>query len=178
MNASFETLGNATVQVFQDSTPVLATDPWLVGTCYFGSWALDHPLTAQQIANVVGSDYIWISHGHPDHLHHESLDLLRQGQKILLPDHYSSEIKASLEGRGFKTTVLPYRRWVRLTPAVRVLCLDNLNQDADLVIEAGDALIINLNDSPLAGEFRFLRGLVRQHRNDKTYLLALCSVDA
>ena len=49
MNESFETLGNATLQLFADGRPVLATDPWLVGTCYFGSWALDHALTDQQI---------------------------------------------------------------------------------------------------------------------------------
>jgi hypothetical protein len=33
----FETLGNATLQVFEADRPVLATDPWLVGTAYFGA---------------------------------------------------------------------------------------------------------------------------------------------
>ena len=66
MSMAFETLGNATVVVFEDGLPVLATDPWLVGTCYFGSWALDHPLSSAQIANVQNAEYIWISHGHPD----------------------------------------------------------------------------------------------------------------
>ena len=88
MNEKFETLGNATLQLFADGRPVLVTDPWLVGTCYFGSWALDHALTAEQIQNAVNSDYVWISHGHPDHMHHESLDLFPAGQKFLLPDHY------------------------------------------------------------------------------------------
>ena len=178
MNETFETLGNATVLVSQDSRPVLATDPWLVGTCYFGSWALDHPLTSEQIANVVNADYIWISHGHPDHLHHESLDLLPKGKKILLPDHYDSEIKLFLQDKGFDVTVLPYRRWFQVSSNVRVMCLDNINQDAVLVIQVGDALVINLNDSPIAGDFSFLRRLVKQHPNDKTYVLALCSVDA
>jgi hypothetical protein len=58
------------------------------------------------------------------------------------------------------------------------MCLDNWNQDAVLVIRAGDALLINLNDSPLFGEGGFLRGLVRRHPNAKTYLFALCAVDA
>src|SRR4051794_17709899 len=62
---TFETLGNATVQFKVDGRSIFATDPWLKGTCYFGSWALDHPLTPEEIENVQKSPYIWISHGHP-----------------------------------------------------------------------------------------------------------------
>jgi hypothetical protein len=176
--AQFETLGNATIQVFQDGWPVLATDPWLLGTCYFGSWALDHPLTAQQIENVANSDNVWISHGHPDHLHEPSLNLLAKGKRILLPNHYDDHIRDYLRGRRFEVTVLPYRQWFRLGPKLRVMCMDNMNQDGILVIEAGDALLLNLNDSPVAGEVGFLRGIVARHPNDKTYLFAMCSVDA
>jgi hypothetical protein len=178
MNEKFETLGNATIQVFADGRPVLATDPWLVGTCYFGSWALDHALTPEQIANVTGSDYIWISHGHPDHLHHESLDLLPAGKTFLLPDHYNPEIRNFLTEKGFAVTVLKYREWLQLTPTVSVMCLDNINQDAILIVRLGDGLLINLNDSPIAGEESFLKNLVGRHPNDKTYLAALCSIDA
>jgi hypothetical protein len=178
MNESFETLGNATIQLFADGRPVLATDPWLVGTCYFGSWALDHALTPEQIANAVNSDYIWISHGHPDHMHHESLDLMPAGRKVLLPDHYDSEIKDHLIERGFDVTVLKYREWFQVSPTISVMCLDNINQDAVLIARIGDALLINLNDSPIAGEEAFLRNLVKNHPNDKTYLAALCSIDA
>ena len=178
MAASFETLGNATIQLFRDGRPVLATDPWLVGTCYFGSWALDHPLTQRQIANVAASDYIWISHGHPDHLHVESLAYLRPGTKILLPDHYHGEIAGFLRDRGFRVEVLGYRRWFEIEPGLKVMCLDNMNQDAVLAIVVEDALLINVNDSPVAGELSFLRRMVRRHPTRQTYVFALCSIDA
>ncbi len=178
MTCSFETLGNASIQVFENGRPVLITDPWLVGTCYFGSWALDHPMSQSQIANATASEYLWISHGHPDHLHHESLDLMKPGQKVLLPDHYHDEIAVTLRERGFVVTVLPYRKWLRLSPEVEVLCIDNINQDGVLVIRAGGALLVNINDSPIDGEIRFLRGLVRSHPNDNTYLFAPCAFDA
>lgn len=178
MQEKFETLGNATLQFFADGRPVLATDPWLVGTCYFGSWALDHALTPEQIANVLNSDYIWISHGHPDHMHHESLDLLPTGKKFLLPDHYHPEIKDHLTERGFDVTVMKYRQWYQIAPTVSAMCLDNINQDAILIVRLGDALVINQNDSPIAGEESFLRNLVKKHPNNKTYLAALCSIDA
>jgi hypothetical protein len=178
MSAQFETLGNASVIVFEDAKPVLATDPWLTGTCYFGSWALDHPLSQQQIQNFVEAGWIWISHGHPDHLHDASLTMLPAGKKILLPDHYDDDIALNLRSRGFDVTILRYRTWLSLTPGIRVMCIDNINQDAILVIEADGALIIDLNDSPLCGEFNFLRRLIRRYPREKTYLLALCSVDA
>jgi hypothetical protein len=178
MNETFETLGNATLQFFADGRPVLVTDPWLVGTCYFGSWALDHALTDRQIANALGSDYVWISHGHPDHLHHESLDLFPKGKHFLVPDHYDPEIKSFLTDKGFTVTVLKYREWFEVSPTVQVMCLDNINQDSILIVRLGDALVINQNDSPTAGEVSFLRGLIKRHPNDKTYLAALCSIDA
>ena len=178
MNAQFETLGNASVLFFDGGKPVLATDPWLTGTAYFGSWALDHPLSDQQIQNMTGAEYIWISHGHPDHLHDESLNLLPPGKKILLPDHYDKDIYNGLTERGFAVTVLPYRTWFQVTPNVRVLCIDNINQDAILAVEADGALVVNLNDSPLCGEESFLRGLIRSYPPEKIWLLALCSVDA
>ena len=34
----FETIGNATVTVFDDM-PILCTDPWLTGSPYYGSWS-------------------------------------------------------------------------------------------------------------------------------------------
>ena len=67
MRFSFETLGNATLAFREDGRPIIATDPWLTGTCYFGSWGLDRPLTADELALVQACDYLWISHGHPDH---------------------------------------------------------------------------------------------------------------
>ena len=56
MRFGFETLGNATLAFREDGRPILATDPWLMGTCYFGSWGLDRPLTADELALVQDSE--------------------------------------------------------------------------------------------------------------------------
>jgi hypothetical protein len=178
LRLGFETIGNATLVFYENGRAVLATDPWLTGTCYFGSWALDRPLTERELAVVGAADYIWISHGHPDHLHPESLELLSRDKKVLLPDHYRCEIHDSLQELGFDVTVLRYRQWRRLSPRLRCLCLDNENQDAVLIVEVGDSLIVNLNDSPLCGEERFIRNLVRRYDRRKTYLARLCAIDA
>jgi hypothetical protein len=64
------------------------------------------------------------SHGHPDHFHTQSLKLLNTRQKILLPDHYDPGIQHYLEKHGFPVEVLPYRTWKRLSPQIRVMCMD------------------------------------------------------
>jgi hypothetical protein len=174
----FETLGNATLVFYEDGRPVLATDPWLTGRCYSGSWALDRKLTDQELQAVLDAEYIWISHGHPDHFHIPSLALLPRGKKILLPDHYAPDMKNFLTGQGFDVEVMPYRRWKTLSDGVRCLCLDNENQDAILLVEAGDSLVVDLNDSPLCGDAGFIRRQVRRHDRAKTYMAALCSNDA
>ena len=43
----FDTIGNATIIAY-DRGPVLATDPWLGGAAYFGSWGLSHPIPEAQ----------------------------------------------------------------------------------------------------------------------------------
>ena len=178
MRLTCETLGNASLVFREDDHVVLATDPWLMGTCYFGSWGLDRPLTADELKTMQSSDYIWISHGHPDHFHVQSLELLPKGQKILLPDHYRQDIKIYLEGRGFDVEVLRYRERKQLSPSIRVLCMDNENQDAILLIESGSNLVVNLNDSPLCGDRRFIRKIVSRYDRKRTYAAALCSNDA
>lgn len=177
MGMQFETVGNASVQVLEDGRPLLMTDPWLRGTAYFGSWALDWPLEERQVRNATSSPFLWFSHGHQDHLHHESVELLdKENQEVLVPDHYSPEIEEHFKQLGFRTRVLKYRQWTPLADGLRVMCLEHHNQDAILVIEAGDALIINRNDCPMGGEKPFFRRLVRRY--PKSFLLSICAIDA
>src|SRR5437588_13072418 len=98
MNLGFETIGNA-VLVFHDGGPVLVTDPWIAGVAYFGSWGLSHEIPAQVMEGIRDSEYVWISHGHPDHLSSRSLDLLG-GKKFLLPAHVGGLIAARLRERA------------------------------------------------------------------------------
>lgn len=98
-------------------------------------------------------------------------------QKDPLPN-YDGAIAEYLNTKGFQVTILPYRPWTRLSPSIRVVCRDNENQDAILLVHAGDALIVNLNDSRLCGEFRFIRSIIKHFDRERTYVAALCSNDA
>ena len=86
----FETIGNATLTVFDDK-PVLTTDPWLDGKPYFGSWTHAYKIPNSQKDNILKSDYIWLSHGHPDHIDPDSLKYFKD-KTLLIADHYGDRI--------------------------------------------------------------------------------------
>jgi len=67
MDIGFDTIGNATV-ICYDQGPILATDPWVQGSAYFGSWTHSHVIPEEQMTAILRSRFIWFSHGHPDHL--------------------------------------------------------------------------------------------------------------
>jgi L-ascorbate metabolism protein UlaG (beta-lactamase superfamily) len=111
MNLGFETIGNATL-IAHDAGPVLVTDPWIVGSAYFGSWTRSHEIPEEQMLAIRSCWYVWLSHGHPDHLGAESLALLRD-KEILLPDHVGGASAATWSGRGSRctsSTTAPGRR--------------------------------------------------------------------
>jgi hypothetical protein len=169
MDVGFETIGNATL-ICHDREPILATDPWITGGAYFGSWKLSHEVPSAQRDAIARCRFIWFSHGHPDHLNADSLPAL-SGKTILLPDHVGGRIKAELEAHGFNLRVLPDRQWVELSPRVRVLCIADYNQDAILLVDIDGRLIVNLNDASDRGWGKLVRRIIKRY--PRSFLLAL-----
>ena len=145
MELGFDTVGNATV-ICYDRRPVLATDPWITGDAYFGSWTLSHRIPDEQLEAIHACEYVWFSHGHPDHLNPASLPLMRD-KTILLPDHVGDRIRQGLASDGYRVRVLPDMQWVALSDRIHVLCIADYNQDGILLIALQDCLIVNINDA-------------------------------
>ncbi len=169
MDLGFETIGNATL-ICHDGGPVLATDPWLAGDAYFGSWGLGHEVPAEQWASVKACKNLWISHGHPDHLSIATLEQLRD-KVILLPDHIGGRIRRDLESMGFSTRVLPDGIWVELAPRLKVCWLSDYNQDAILLVDLGGRLLVDANDASDRGVGDFLQKTIARYR--QSWLLCL-----
>lgn len=169
MELGFETIGNATL-ICHDHGPVLVTDPWTDGDAYFGSWTLSHEIPEAQRDAIQRCPYVWLSHGHPDHLSMESLEKLR-GRTLLVANHFGGRIRDDLRAQGFTVNVLPDRVWTQLSPRIRVLCIPDLNQDSVLLVDVGGRLLVNLNDAGDRGWGRFVRKVIRGY--DETYLMAL-----
>jgi hypothetical protein len=164
-------VGNATLIAY-DGIPILATDPWFGNEddAYFGSWCLSHEISATEKKEILGAKHIWFSHGHPDHLNPQSLSHF-QHSSILLPDHVGGRIKKDLEQRCYNVTVLPDRRWVDLSRRIKVFCISDYIQDAVLLVDVGDRLFINMNDSGARARLRLIPKIARDYRH--SYLLRL-----
>jgi hypothetical protein len=169
MELGFETIGNATL-LCHDRGPVLVTDPWITGSAYFGSWTRSHEVPERQLRDIQRCPFVWLSHGHPDHLSGDSLELLRSA-RILLPDHVGGRVRQDLEALGLDVAVLPDREWVPLSPRIRVQSIPDWNQDAVLLVDLGGRLVVDLNDAGDRGWGAHVRATMRRYR--ETYLLAL-----
>lgn len=169
MDLGFETIGNA-ILICHDRGPVLVTDPWIEGDAYFGSWTFSHEIPAEQMEAIHGSSYVFVSHGHPDHLSGKSLKLLKD-KKILLADHVGGWIAEGLKARGYDVQVLPDRKWVPLSERIRVLAVADYNQDSFLLADVGGTLLMDLNDANDRGWAGFVRRVARDY--ERSFLLKL-----
>jgi L-ascorbate metabolism protein UlaG (beta-lactamase superfamily) len=169
VDLGFDTVGNATLIAY-DGGPVLATDPWLSGSAYFGSWRLTHSVPDAQLDAVNACPYVWLSHGHPDHMHMPSLAGLRD-KTILLPDHVGGRIRDYLSAEGYRVEVLADRQWRSVGPRTRVCAIADYNQDAILLVDIDGTLVIDANDASERGWTDIVRRAAR--RAGPVFLLAL-----
>jgi len=169
---SVTTIGNATLIAYDDNLPVLTTDPWFgdEDDAYFGSWTLSHEIPVEFKKDILESQYLWFSHGHPDHLNPNSLKRFK-GKNFLLPDHVGSRIYDDLIKKDFSIQILPDRKWIDLTKNIHVMCITTILQDAILLVSIGKKLFINLNDAGTRGCTKFIRNEAKKFSD--VYLLSL-----
>ena len=165
------TTGNATLIAY-DTTPIVCTDPWIGDEepAYFGSWILSHKIPREIKHDIYNSEYIWFSHGHPDHLNPTSLERFR-ANKILLPDHVNARIYKDLFGLGYSVSVLPDRKWVQLSPNIKIQSITTLIQDSVLLLDVCGKLFINLNDAGVRDCARYIQKISSGYAH--SYVLAL-----
>jgi hypothetical protein len=169
MNIGFETIGNATV-ICYDKRPILVTDPWVIGSAYFGSWTCSHEIPVEQMEAIKQCQFVWISHGHPDHLSPDSLQFLKP-KTILLPDHRGNRICEDLTSLGYNVHVLQNRVWTKISERITVLCIADYNQDAVLLIDINGCLVVDINDAGDHGWMSFVKRIVGQYKT--SFLLKL-----
>jgi hypothetical protein len=165
------TTGNAIIIAY-DNIPILATDPWIgdEDSAYFGSWILSHKIPLQLKRDISDCQFIWFSHGHPDHLNSISLERYKKNE-ILLPDHVGSRIFNDLNNLGFNVKILPDRKWVVLSKNIKIQCITTHIQDAILLIDICGKLFINLNDAGARSCSRYIRNISKSYAH--SYAMAL-----
>lgn len=170
MNIGVKTIGNATL-IAIDKVPILSTDPWLNSTsAYFGSWVLSHNIPKIEHHEILESKYVWFSHGHPDHLNPSSINYFKKN-KILLSDHYGNRIKNELIEKGFDVSILPDRKWTRLSKNIKVFSIADFSQNSILLIDVSNRLFVNLNDSAPRYWEKTVKRIISYYK--ESYLLLL-----
>lgn len=154
-----ETLGHASLLIRDDGgAPVLLTDPWLTGSCYWRSWWLQNYPDQHLLNDVNRVPYCFITHEHPDHFHTASIRTLNRDTLFLAPALPEEHIGTYLAAHGCRAEVVPPLEWKTLRPGVRILSIPLFNDDSALLVDTPTAFIINLNDSkPRRQQLRQLR---------------------
>jgi hypothetical protein len=153
-----ETLGHAGMLV-RDArgAPLLFTDPWITGSCYWRSWWLQNYPDAALIDELKRVRYCFITHEHPDHFHTASIRVLGKAVRYLSPDLPEEHISSYLREQGYEATVVPAFSWKSVGEGIRVLSIPLFNDDSALIVDTPHAVLINLNDTkPRGGQIRQL----------------------
>jgi hypothetical protein len=123
----------------------LIMDPWFKGPCYKNQWNLfPKPVN---ISDALNATHIIVTHGHQDHLHEESLCMLRKDADFYFPYLWTKSVKPFLAEIGFKkVNELTSYQTVSLDEETKITFIAN-SLDGIVVVEHKDKVIVNLNDA-------------------------------
>ncbi len=145
---TIETVGHAGLLLRDDhGAPLLFTDPWVSGSCYWRSWWLQHYPDDDLLRELRTVPYCYLTHEHPDHFHTASIRALGPQIHYLSAEFPHGHAAPYLASQGFRTSVLPAFQWIGLHKDVQVLSIPLLNDDSVLLVHTPTAVILNTNDS-------------------------------
>jgi CMP-N-acetylneuraminate monooxygenase len=102
----FKFNAHASVSIKIDEVDVIS-DPWLIGSCFANGWWHAFPPSNEAIERLINSNFIYISHNHPDHLHIPTLETYVQKTKsILVPNFESKSVENILRRIGFENLIV------------------------------------------------------------------------
>jgi Beta-lactamase superfamily domain len=142
------TLGHACAVLCRaGEDPLLATDPWLVGSVYWRSWWLQNYPSAEEIDWVAKSACIYVTHEHPDHFHMPTIRRLGRGPAYLFPSLAERGYLDHMRQRGYRAEILAPLCWRAIADDASILSIPIWNDDSLLLVDTPTALILNLNDA-------------------------------
>lgn len=142
---NLKTYGHATLSFEDKGKPILITDPWLIGSCYWRSWWLQHYPSNFDLEVLSRTDFIFLTHEHWDHAHFPTLKKYFLNKKILIPEFNSKRLKNSLTD-NFQVQEIPPNKWFNLKE-VSYISIPLYNDDSILLFKYKNYLICNVNDA-------------------------------
>ena len=127
--------------------PLLATDPWLLGSVYWRSWWLQNYPSDEEIDWVAKSACIYVTHEHPDHFHMPTIRRLGRGPAYLFPALAERGYLDYMTQREYRAEIIAPLRWRGIADGISILSIPVWNDDSLLLVDTPTALILNLNDA-------------------------------
>lgn len=144
-----KTFGHATLAFFKENeSPIVITDPWLYGSCYWRSWWLQNYPTENDYKFLKLSENILLTHEHWDHTHVPSLKkIYSKNQKLIIPNLNSKRLKYFLDENFEKVFEAKDAEWCNLTEELKYFSIPLYNDDSIVLFETKNFLIVNFNDA-------------------------------
>ncbi len=123
----------------------LVIDPWVKGSAYRNQWFLfPKPVDYSMLANAKNILY---SHGHEDHLHEESLEVLPHDAQVFYPYQWRTGIKKFFDTQNFKnlTEAVSFHPY-KISPSTTITYI-GFALESVIVIECNGFTIVNINDA-------------------------------
>lgn len=146
-------LSHATLLIETEGLRII-TDPWVLGSTYCNQWHLFPKPVSNFQEELQRIDVVLISHGHEDHIHHETLKLIDKKATVYYPFTWFTGAVNYFKSIGFQKVIEAKNNTTYLlNKKVKVTFLAN-NLDNTMVIEDGKRVLVDINDSlPSASEF-------------------------
>lgn len=161
MKISF--IGHAAILIETKGVSILS-DPWWMGPCFGVQWWV-HPDPWLEPIEAAPPDFIYVSHGHSDHLHNGTLQRLPKSAKVLVSD--AIDIGPAIADLGFEVVALSPHRVQEIASGVKVEITPTYSDDTLMVVDDGEEVCFNLNDAvhatPLEIQDRIIDDLTRRY---------------
>ena len=130
------------------------TDPWYNGPAYMNQWhVFPKPVDTSFTSGVT---HLILTHGHEDHLHIPTLELMNKNAKVYFPFTWKNGTRELLQSIGFKhIEEVPSFKKIKLADDLFMTFIVN-GLDAFVVYECEGKVYVNLNDALNASHWAFI----------------------
>lgn len=101
LNTDVRFFNHAFLKIIGDNFS-FSTDPWAIGPAFNTGWWLKNSTKTDWIDQLNNSDFIYISHNHPDHLHPLTLSKINKNIPIVVPNFETKSCSKFMKDLGFK----------------------------------------------------------------------------
>ncbi|HXD93426.1 MAG TPA: MBL fold metallo-hydrolase [Bacteroidia bacterium] len=130
--------------VIETNDTKIAFDPWITGTAYKNQWHLFPKPIDTNIAKQ--ADVLIISHGHEDHLHHESLKLIQKNAHVFFPFQWREGVVDYFKHLQFNTITEAVSFKTYAYKDIQITYL-GYSLESIIVVECEGYVIVNINDA-------------------------------